>query len=418
MAIVLFAVVLLLLSGVGVLSIGQTARVFSIRTSAEVAARSAADSGITKALWAMNTKLKAGTWDGHDLLWEFREELPNSDAIYSYLVAKADYYYGDVMPTGDDALMDFFRSASADDGDYIIAALGRYGTARKAIYGTARLKGCGDTGVLAREKLILKPYTLVDARDSRDPTNLNPDIPLEIGTTSTAAGAIVLFHNVTVDGNVVVGVGGDVETVIKDLDATTGLQYPMIEEPELPLIYPPVLPDMPDIDIKAETLTVGPAQSGRYSSIELKNGPVVTILEIKGGDVVIHVTGDIDLGYDCEIVITEGSTLNLYVDGDIRAGNAEGFNNQGTPPDLKLWGNWRGADVEQYWELKAKSEYFGQIYAPGADILVHAKGDLYGAFTAESFEMKSGGNLYYDGALREVDPGDEGVRFVLKRWYE
>ncbi|MBN2138931.1 MAG: hypothetical protein JW720_14070 [Sedimentisphaerales bacterium] len=416
MALVLFAVVLLLFSGVGVLSLGQTSRIFSIRTANEIAARTAADAGLTRTLLRMNNKLEDG-WDGH-LPWDYRMELPGSDTNFTVFTFKASHIYSDIMSYEEPGLIDYVKSATPEYSDYVIMSIGRCGTARQVIYGTVRLQGRGDTGVLVRDAIILKNDTLVDARDSRDPTNLDPDIFLEIGTISTDVDAIVLNNGVTIDGNVVVGVGGVVDTVIKDLGADTGLRYPMIEEPEFPLVYPPALFDRGAISAKGETITIGPAQSGRYDSIRLKNSSEPTVLIIEGGDVVMHITGDIDMGEGCEIRIAKGSSLEIYVDGDIKAGNSMGFNNLGTPPDLKLWGNWRGKDVKQDWELKAKSEYFGQLYAPNADVIVKADGHLYGAFTAESFEMKSGGNLYYDGALQEVEPDDQAVRFVLKRWYE
>jgi hypothetical protein len=154
-------------------------------------------------------------------------------------------------------------------------------------------------------------------------------------------------------------------------------------------------------------------------------------LIIQSGDVVLHLTNTaankpaISLGRGCEIVIKPGATLNLYVDGGISSGTDSGFNNEppNTPPSLKIWGNWRpdvtGGEIVQKWTINAKSEYFGQIYAPSADVIVNAKGDLYGAFTCNSFDMMNGGNLYYDGALRDVDPiQDAVVGFVLKRWCE
>jgi len=428
-ALVLFAVVLLVLSGVGVLSLGQTARVFSIRTAAEIAARTAADDGITKAIWQLNDNLKDGWSESGALPREDNTALPNSDATYSYIVDKANKYYGDIVSSGEEDLIDFVRSAFSTTpgaGDYVVRSIGRYHEAEKVIYATLRLVGCGDTGVLVRESITLKAGTLVDGRDSRDPTNPDPDVLVEIGTISTAPGAIVLNNGVTVNGNIQVGVGGVPTTVIKDLGAVVeGDKYAMTEEPEFPYIYPPAgLKDMSEIDIQAITQTIGPAQNGRYSLIRLKNGPAPTILEIAGGDVVLYVTGNIDMGQGSEIKIAKGATLNLYIDGNINAHEDSGFNNEppNTPPSLKIWGNWRpdvtGGEIAQKWTINANSEYFGQIYAPSANLTVNAKGDLYGAFTANSFEMKSGGNLFYDGALRVVNPDDPGVRFVLKRWYE
>lgn len=441
MALVLLAVILLLLSGMGVLTIGQTVRMFSIRTAADVSARSAADAGITKAVYAMNKKLFNGTWNpNQNFLWEFHKTLSNSSgAEYSYFVLPSELY-GNVMPSGDDDLIDFVNSAVGDVGDYVVWSLGRYTTAQKPIRAIVRLKGCGDTGVLVRDKLTLKADTLVAGADSRNGPEIDPEVLVEIGTISIGDQDVVLNNNVTVAGNVAVGVGGNVATVIKDLGATTGLRYAMPEEPEFPYIYPPTAsaafiyhntvlgidkknPPSPDPNV----LVLTEADNGIYKCIDLEsNNLTQKIVIASGNNVVLHLTNTgtgtsqagIMLGVGCEIVIEDGATLNLYVDGNIRSGVDSGFNNLGTPPDFKIWGNWRPPLTGQNWQLNAKSEYFGQVYAPGADIVVQAKGDLFGAFTGNTFDMRNGGNLIYDGALRQVDSGDEGVRFVLKRWYE
>ncbi|MHC4740850.1 MAG: DUF7305 domain-containing protein [Planctomycetota bacterium] len=448
LAMVLFAIVLLLLSGMGVLTIGQTSRIFAIRTAADVGARAAADTGITKAIWAMNTRLMDGTWNPNkNYLWEFQRTLPNSDATYSYFVARANWYYDEVMPTGDDTLIDFFKSAAASDGDYIIASLGRYNAARRRIYATVRIQGRGDTCVIVRDQLTLKANTLVAGADSRNGSEIDPTVFTEIGTTSIETDDVVLNNGVTVMGNIVVGVNGDVDTVVKDLGATTGLMYPMPEEVDFPYVYPPEISDTfpawdipiridrknppspdPNVLYITETLAAGgDFASGRYTCIDLEsNNKTEKIIIPSGNDVQLHLTNtgngtnqaSIMLGVGCEIIIEKGATLNLWVDGNIRMGTDSGFNNLGTPPQLKIWGNWREPLMGQSWTLNAKSEYFGQIYAPNADVVVNAKGDLYGAFTAYTFDMRNGGNLIYDGALRDVNPTDPGVIFALKRWYE
>jgi len=433
-ALVLFAVVLLVLSGVGVLSLGQTARVFSIRTAAEVAARTAADAGITKAIWQMNANLKDG-WSKHTLPYENNTEPPNCGATYSYIVAKAS----DIAASGDGDLIDFvgraYPTTAPGAGDYVVRSIGRYHEAERVIYATVRLVGCGDTGVLVRDSMVLKAGTLVDGRDSSDPTNL--DVLVEIGTISTAPGAIVLNNGVTVDGNILVGVGGVPTTVIKDLGATvTGDKYPMTEEPEFPYIYPPALPDnhTKKIEIGPKedpNLYIDESWNGIYSMIDLDQNNRTERLIIKSGNnVVLCLTNtgnkrSISLGVNCEIIIENGATLNLYVAGNIVSNTGSGFNNLGTPPQLKLWGNWTESTPTtgycQDWQLNAKSEYFGQIYAPAATLQVNNQGnsgELWGAFTAYNLTMMNSGKLYYDGALRDVDPDDPGVRFVLKRWQE
>jgi len=47
-----------------------------------------------------------------------------------------------------------------------------------------------------------------------------------------------------------------------------------------------------------------------------------------------------------------------------------------------------------------------------------AMGDVYGSFTGNDFEIKQGGNFYYDEALKDISVNDAGVRFVLDQWSE
>jgi hypothetical protein len=58
------------------------------------------------------------------------------------------------------------------------------------------------------------------------------------------------------------------------------------------------------------------------------------------------------------------------------------------------------------------------VYAPNADIVVMAMVDVYGSFIGDDFEMKQGGNFYYDEALKNITVNDVGVRFVLDQWSE
>ena len=69
-------------------------------------------------------------------------------------------------------------------------------------------------------------------------------------------------------------------------------------------------------------------------------------------------------------------------------------------------------------DLKAKSNWSGGVYAPNVDVVLRANADVYGSFVAKDFEFKNGGNMYYDKALRTVSTDDEGVRFVMNRWSE
>jgi choice-of-anchor A domain-containing protein len=139
------------------------------------------------------------------------------------------------------------------------------------------------------------------------------------------------------------------------------------------------------------------------------------VLEVDGGEVVLHVTGDISLGQSCEIVIREGSSLVIYLEGDLVAGNDSSITN-----DSKLAKNLMlyGIGEEQNIELKSKSAWYGAVHAPEADITVKAAADVYGSFVCSTFENMNGNFVYYDAALRDTSADDVGASFVVARWHE
>lgn len=141
------------------------------------------------------------------------------------------------------------------------------------------------------------------------------------------------------------------------------------------------------------------------------------MLEIQGGDVVLHITGNIDMGNGCEVIIRPGSSLFLYIDGNISADNSVGFNNEaGNVRDFQIYATGTGRQV---FNLKAKSSIFGSVYAPNVDITLYPSAEVRGAIIGQNVTFKSGSAFYYDEALKDnVSVDDEGVHFVVKRWRE
>jgi hypothetical protein len=390
LAAMLCAVVILFIIGAGILSVGLQKRGFAVRTSSDISARCAADAGITKAFFEMNEKLKAIPWDGSSLPEVTQETLPNTGATYSYEVS------GDL------------------DGGYSVKSSGKSGLQQKVITCSLELQGPFERAILARESLVLKSGTLVKGYNSDD--TWDNDIDVKVGTKSTLPDSIVLNPGVDIDGDVVVGVGGKVETVVKDLGASSHRMYALTKEVVLPPVSAPELEDKgAGIEVQGTTLIIGPADTGQYGKIEVKKASNPGILEVNGGDVMLYVTGNISLGQDCEIIIKKDASLVLYVDGDMVMANSGGINNENNPTNFLLFGT---GTQGQKLTLKAKSESFGAVYAPNAIVTIMADSDVYGAITAQSFEMKSGGNFYYDKALRKVYFDDEAVRFVIKDWRE
>jgi hypothetical protein len=141
-------------------------------------------------------------------------------------------------------------------------------------------------------------------------------------------------------------------------------------------------------------------------------------LEVGGGDVVLHLTGDIQLENSCEIIVKAGSTLTIYTDGNIHSRNGSSISTENPPEAANTLQIYATGEGKQFFDVKAKSEFTGTIYAPDDDVVLYAKGDAYGSIIADSFNYMAGGNFYFDEALKKVNVDDEAVVFVVNRWYE
>ncbi len=392
----LVAIALLLVMGSTLLSMGLNSRIFSMRTASDITARCAADAGLTRALYEMNQKLKVKPWNGTSLPLAKNISLTDCDASFSYIV------------TGDLA------------SGYTITSIGESGNATRVVRATTGLKGIFDHAILTKDTLILKSDTVIDGYNSNDP--FDTDIEVDIGSQSTSDSSVVLNNNVTVDGDVLVGIGGDTDTAIKDLGATvSGDKRAATTKEPIPRVSPPTtLSDKgTSITAKGSTVILTSLDSGTYTEIDLQKGKGDTVLEVSDGDVVLHITGDIELDQGCDIIVKDGATLTIYVDGNILCREGSGINTEAPPEEaatLKLFATGEG---EQLLDVKAKSEWTGTIYAPDGDVILFANGDAYGSVVADSFEFKAGGNFHYDEALRDnVTINDQGVSFTVTRWNE
>jgi len=397
LVLVVVIVVALLVTGGGLLSLGLQGRMQGIRAGSEMKARSAADAGLTAALARMNRMLETRTWSQSELVdSDVSGTLPNSGTTFNY----------DIAATGE----------SLKKPEFTVTSVSRVRQMHAGVSAVVALKGLFESAILAQQRISLSPGSTVDGFNSADPTDTDAD--LKMGTLSTVADSIPIGPGTLINGDVFVGVGGDPGTVIGAGGTITGGTYPLIIEPEQPVITIPPLPNIGTaLDAKGTTIELTPAASGTYSSITLGQASGVSgILEITGGQVKLHITGNIDLGQGCELIIDPDSSLILYVDGDICADNSGGLNNQAG--DIKAFQIYATGGTEQTFDLKAKSRIFGTIYAPQANITIYPNAEICGAIVGKNVLFKSGCTFYYDEALRDVSIEEEGVRFVVARWRE
>ena len=379
---VMVAVMILFAMGVGMLTLGMNGRLFSIRTACDISARCAADAGMTMALYEMNEKLKVKPWNDGSLPEATDESLPYCNALFTYTV-----------------------TGNPSDG-YTIESVGTSGNAEKKVICVLKPQGPFEFAVFADEGAELKNSALVDWFNfGADDENL------KVGTNSIASGALSFKNSSTINGDVVVGVGGNPDVVIDDFGATiTGETRALREANVLPPITVPAwlesLPSSGTIE-NGSTIT----NSAKYSSIDLKNNKTLLI----DGDIALYVTGDIVLGNSAEMQIDNDASLILYLGGNFEGKNSSTINNM-TQEAKKL--QIYCLDSCENMQFKNSSDFYGVIYAPNAEVIMDNSANLYGAVVAGTFEQKNSAALNYDASLKDADVDDEAVRFVITNWHE
>jgi len=379
----LIAVMILLAMGVGILSLGTNARIQAARASSAIAARVAADSGLEMAMYQMNQQLAAKSLDNDGLPQANKQALPHCNLVYSYKVQQNN------------------------DGGYDIECTGTASGRQRTVGCTLEYRGPFEYSLFAEGGFLVHNSGKVDWFN-----NDADDSPMRIGTNSINAGAITLKNSSYVNGDVVIGVGGnpDVAVVAQDPDDITGDILVAPEEYELPeIIVPEWLDSLPSSGTLKNNTTI--SSSAKYSDINLKSSKTIEIT----GDVVLYIEGDMILGNSAYIEIAEDASLTLYLGGNIEQKNSSSVNNN-TKDAKKL--QIYGLDSCESMDFKNSSDIYGTIYAPNADVVMHNSNKTYGAIIVKSLEWKNSSELHYDVSLRDVDADDEAVRLVMTKWYE
>ena len=379
---VLVAVMILFAMGVGLLDLGMKGRIYSIRTASDIAARCAADAGLTMALYEMNEKLKVEPWNDSSLPEATDQSLPYCDAVYSYTV-----------------------TGNSSDG-YTIESVGTSGNAERKVVCILKPQGPFEFAVFAEDGAELKNSALVDWFNFGE-----DDENLKVGTNSVVSGAFSFKNSSTINGDVLVGVGGNPDVVIDDFGATiTGDTRALREANVLPPIsVPQWLDSLPTSGtIQNDTTLIN---SAKYSDINLKNFKTLLI----DRDIALYITGEIILGNSAEIQVDNDASLILYLGGNFEGKNSSTVNNL-TQEAKKL--QIYCLDSCESMLFKNSTDFYGAIYAPNAEVIMDNSANLYGAIVARDFEQRNSGSLNYDASLRDASVNDEAVHFVVTNWQE
>jgi hypothetical protein len=379
---------LILVTAIGVIAgilamsmidLGRHARTLSVRNVEGMSARAAADAGLADGAFWMQQKLirERGHWQETGFPRTMSATLPGTGASYTYTIS----------------VVDPRKQYQIDSTGF---SGGRSRTVHGIIHVGSQWKGVG----------VITDFTAnVDVQFLGAP---------EIRTNAATAseGQITFKAAVVVSGDVVIGPGGDVDSVLNTKGSTviTGDILPAEERLEFsPVLAPTPAQNMPAITTSTTVNTSGTYQ---YPTITLPNGGQ---LLISAPNVRMYVTGNMRLNNGSQVVIQSGASLELYLGGNLEDKNSVGFSNETNDPGaLKIYGLPTCTQID----LKTKSEMYAALYAPSANVDLYNNGTFYGAVCCHSFEIKNSGVFCYDDRVRAVLIDDMAAVFETERWWE
>ena len=237
----------------------------------------------------------------------------------------------------------------------------------------------------------------------------------DIGTNVTADAVIDLHGNARVNGDAVVGPGGDPDIAISDpKGGITGEKSAADNEKDLTALTIP----------EGVSLTGSYSLSGNnqdnwtegtydYDSISISGNGILTL----DGDITIYVS-ELRITGNGGIQITEGSSVTIYFTDSLDISGNGIANSSQLPPNLLIYGTETATEVK----ISGNAHLKGAIYAPEADIRVTGNGNIYGSVVGDTVRITGNGDVHYDEALADIQldnvkPDDIIVVSWLEEYY-
>jgi hypothetical protein len=391
LALVVVLVILLILTGIAMLSIGLYSRLRSTHETRVMAARAAADAGLAHCRYLMNRV----TWATGQLT--SAEVAVINGQLATATIAGAPHTTYSVQLAGTQPRFVAVSTGTSGPGDR---------AATRRVHANLSLRSYW-WGIGVERTIDLVNHSYVGTQP--------PGGSLELRTNSIERDAIAV--NTPVLADAVIGVGGAPGYAVKlgphgEVDSVTVAA----ERIDFPIPPAPVgLPNLGALTIPTDgTGTI--SSSGQYTKLDLNTRGVLTI----SGDVTIYVTGEMTLGNSAIVKVEKGSSLKLYLGTSLSAGEGSQIQNRNydEPADvdaakhLFIYGTGTCTKID----LKNSGVFCGAIDVPTADITIYNSVTMIGAIIGKSFIAKNGVQFYYDMALADVNDWN---RFAaIDRWWE
>lgn len=161
-----------------------------------------------------------------------------------------------------------------------------------------------------------------------------------------------------------------------------------------------------------------------------QNGSLV----VEGGDVVLVVDGDMNIGGNTSITIEPGSSLTVlltgqfHLQGSVNVNDRNPIDSDGRLP-FALFSSYEqttpAGGSNDGVRLRGNTDLTGVIYAPNAHVSMGGSGDLFGQVRGKTVEAFGAGGIHYDEALGEFvsggpvggnGNGNDEPTFRVDRW--
>ncbi|MCW5547920.1 MAG: hypothetical protein KIT44_03065 [Opitutaceae bacterium] len=169
------------------------------------------------------------------------------------------------------------------------------------------------------------------------------------------------------------------------------------------------------LSVGATLGTVGETTVWRCPAIQLNGNKTLTIL----GHVTLILTAGpgisaLDITGNASILIPEGSSLTVYVEGNVKIAGKGIGNANARPLAFLLWGTAQdpgGQDIQ----IAGNGALKAAVYAPAADVKINGNGDVMGAVVAHRITLVGNAAFHYDESLARY--GDD-TPFGIVQWRE
>lgn len=272
-------------------------------------------------------------------------------------------------------------------GEYTLRASGRYGPIGRGIEIVVSSDSRYGFGIFARDGLMLNGAFRTDSYDS----TLGSYSSQVFGDHARENGALGSNWNIIANAEEIYGdaTPGPTYQVLGDPSDVTGSTAPaLFEVTTRPVPYSASGVSLGDLTGSANL----PSGSYRYDNLFYADDEVLTI----NGDVTLYVDHDFRITGEAKLQLNPGSSLTLvHGDGKFTLAGNGAVNKDGSPGEMTII-----SSTTETMKFAGTTSFYGNVYAPEANLALVGDQDLYGAFVVRRAVQNGSGMLHFDESLR------------------